>query len=154
MAELDVKIERLKPMRVVWVREVGQNPEQEAWSKLRAWAEPRGLLSQPEAHPVFGFNNPPAAPGTSEYGYEMWIAAEAEPGEGLAIKEFPGGLYATTCCRVIGGVGVPATWKALLRWVHTSRYAWRRTTHELERITSPTASEQDLVLKLYLPIEG
>ncbi len=154
MAELDVQIVRLKPMRVVWVREVGPDPEQQAWSKLRAWAESRGLLGQPMEHPVFGFNNPAAAPGAGEYGYEMWIAAEAEPGEDVAIKEFPGGLYATTSCRLVGGAGVAATWKALLRWVHMSQYTWRRSTHELERIEDPTVGEEQLVLTLHLPIEG
>ncbi len=154
MAELDVKIERLEPMRVVWVHEVGTDPERRAWSRLRAWAESRGIWDQPTEHPVFGFNNPAAAPGTSEYGYEMWIAAEGEPAEGVGVKEFPGGLYATTCCRLASGSGVPATWKALLRWVHSSKYAWRRSTHELEQISNPGAPEEDLVLKLYLPIEG
>ena len=35
MTELHVKIESLNPMRVVWVREVGAHPEQQAWSRLR-----------------------------------------------------------------------------------------------------------------------
>ncbi len=154
MAELEVGIERLGPMHVVWVHEFGSNPEERAWSRLRAWAEPRGLLGDPDEHPVFGFNNPAVTAGAGEYGYEMWIAAEGEPGEGLGAKEFPGGRYATTQCRVVGGSGVPETWKALLRWVHKSQYAWRRTAHELEQLTNPTAPARDLELKLYLPIEG
>ena len=154
MADLEVRIERLNPMRVAWVRVAGRNPEQQAWTKLCAWAEPRGLLAQIDKHPVFGFNNPPAAPGASEYGYEMWIAADAEPAEGVAVKDFPGGLYAATCCPLVGGLGVPETWKALLRWVHRSQYSWRRTTHELERILNPMAPEHALMLDLYLPIEG
>ncbi len=44
-------------------------------------------------------------------------------------------------------------WKALLRWVHTSRYTWRRTTHELERVRDLLAAPDETVLELYLPLE-
>ncbi len=154
MAELEVAIESLGPMRVAWVQEFGSNPEERAWARLRAWAEPQGLLADPEKHPVFGFNNPAAAAGAREYGYEMWIAADANPCEGVAVKEFPGGRYATAVCLPVSGGAVPQTWKALLRWVHGSQYAWRRATHELEQLMNPGAPPQELVLKLYLPVEG
>jgi DNA gyrase inhibitor GyrI len=86
----------------------------------------------------------------------MWMVVDAETPEapGVGFKDFGGGLYAVTACRLAGGQGVPATWKALLRWVHTSQYAWRRDTHELERMLDPLAAEQDIVLDLYLPIRG
>jgi len=45
-------------------------------------------------------------------------------------------------------------WRALLRWVHASEHAWRRTAHELERIRNPLAAEPDIVLDLCLPVEG
>jgi hypothetical protein len=57
MADLDVRIERLLPTRVAWVRVVGCSPEQEAWSQLSAWARPMRLLDDPVGHPVFGFNS-------------------------------------------------------------------------------------------------
>ncbi len=38
MTGLDVRIERLRPMRVVWVRAVSRRPKQEAWGLLSAWA--------------------------------------------------------------------------------------------------------------------
>ena len=156
MADPEVKIERLGPMYVAWVRAFGPNPEQKAWSTLRVWAQPRGLLEQPAEHRVFGFNNPPAAQGATEYGYEMWISVDAEtqPSQGIGVKSFPGGLYAVTSCPLVGGAGVPAMWKTLLRWVHTSQYTWRRGAHELERIRNPLSPERDVLLDLYLPIEG
>ena len=132
-------------MRIAWVRAFGSAPEQEAWSRLRAWAEPQGLLEHPERHLVFGFNKPAPERGAPEYGYEMWISIgrDTTPGKGIGVREFAGGLYAVTPCRLVGGVGVPTTWKALLRWVHTSEHTWRRSTHELERLCNPLAAVED-----------
>jgi AraC family transcriptional regulator len=155
MTDLDVRIERLKPMRVAWVRAVSRSPEQEAWQVLSRWAQAVGLLGDPAVHPVLGFNNPAPVAGVPEYGYELWIAVDpdAQPPDGIGLKEFPGGLYAVTSCRLAGGTGAPRCWKALLRWVHTSPYAWRRTTHELERVRNPLAPPDETVLDLYLPLE-
>jgi DNA gyrase inhibitor GyrI len=154
MTGLDVRIERLGPMRIAWVRAVGPSPEREAWSLLSAWAGPAGLLDDPVAHPVFGFNNPPPAPGAQEYGYELWVAVDSEthPPGGIGLKEFEGGLYAVTSCHL--GADMPERWKALLRWVHTSQHTWRRTAHEIERIQNPRAPSQEALVDLCLPLEG
>jgi DNA gyrase inhibitor GyrI len=153
MSELKARIERLGPLRVAWVRAYGHSPEEDALRRLTAWAEPAGLLGDPEAHPVFGSNNPSPASGASEYGYELWIAidSDTQPSEGVAVKGFPGGLYAVTSCQL---PEVPRTWQALLRWVQASPHTWRRTTHELERLRSPLAPPSEMVLDLYLPLEG
>lgn len=153
MSGLDVRIERLSPMRVAWVRVVGPSPEQEAWGLLNAWARPAGLLEDPVAHPVFGFNNPPPTRGTPEYGYELWIAvgSETHPPDGIGLKEFEGGLFAVTSCPL--GPDLPQRWKALLRWVHTSKHMWRRTAQELEHVLNPSASPEETVLDLCLPLE-
>jgi len=90
-----------------------------------------------------------------EYGYEFWIAVgpHAEPPEGIGLKDFSGGLYAVTSCPLGAGSDVAQRWKALLRWVHTSRYTWRRTTHELEKARDVLAAPDETVLELYLPLE-
>jgi DNA gyrase inhibitor GyrI len=150
---LDVRIERLRPMRVAWVRAFGRRPEEDAWSLLSAWARPAGLLDDPAAHPVFGFNNPPSAPGVLEYGCEFWVAVDTEthPPDGIGLKEFEGGLYAVTSCQP--GPDMPQSWRALLRWVHTSQRTWRRTAHELERVLNPLAPPEATVVELCLPLE-
>jgi DNA gyrase inhibitor GyrI len=154
MTGLDVRIERLKPLHVAWVRAVGVSPEQEAWRQLSAWAAPAGLLEDPAAHPVFGFNNPAPTRGAQEYGYEFWIAVDPEsrPPDGIGLKEFEGGLYAVTSCRV--GPEMPQAWIALVQWVRASEHAWRRTTHELERIVNPLELSEGVVVDLCLPLEG
>jgi DNA gyrase inhibitor GyrI len=155
MTDVEVRVERLPAMRVAWARAVSGSPERDAWQALGGWAKAEGLLDDPQAHPVFGFNNPSPSGGAREYGYEFWVAVGpgAAPPEGIGLKDFPGGLYAVTSCRLSGGPSVPQCWKALLRWVHSSPYAWRRTAHELEKVRDPLAAAADMELELYLPLE-
>ena len=42
--DLDVRIERLEPMRVATAHAMSETPERDAWEKLRAWAEHKGLF--------------------------------------------------------------------------------------------------------------
>ena len=44
MTEPDVRIVKLEPMRVASVRAISETPERDAWEKVRAWAEPKGML--------------------------------------------------------------------------------------------------------------
>ena len=148
--KLDVRIERLAPMRVAVFRAVSDSPEHDAWEKLCAWAEPKGLLGEPERRLVFGFNNPSPSPGRKEYGYEFWLAPLADPETCVDVKDFPGGWYAVTTCRL---PDAGETWKALWEWVQASEYCWRHT-HELERLVNPLAPPDDLVLDLCLPVES
>ena len=148
---MDVRIEKLEPMRVAYVCVVGQSPEEKAWTILRDWADSKGLVEEPEKHPVFGFNNPSPAPGQKEYGYEFWM--KIDPGvesEGaVRTKEFPGGSYAVT---TIQGFPNPDIWIKLWKWVEAGTYTWRKT-HELERPHSILAGESEMKFDLYLPIE-
>ncbi len=153
MANLNVRIVMLAPMTVASFRALGESPEPAAWEQLRAWAEPKGLLEDLQKHPVFGFNNPNPTPDSNEYGYEFWIAIEPHETltSGAETKEFPGGLYAVTRCKLTGEPNVLETWKMLWEWVQTSEYQWRET-HELEKVLNPGAPEDEIELELYLPI--
>ncbi len=138
-------------MRVARFHARGRSPEAEAWAALRAWAEPRGWLSQAAAHPVFGFNSPgPTRPG-DDYGYEFWLRLEPETlvESGIETRDFPGGWFAVTTC---SGPPAPGVWMQLLEWVRQSEYR-HRPTHELERPHDPLAAEAELVFDLCLPIE-
>ena len=156
MPELEVRIVRLEPMRVASVRAFGESPEREAWDRLRHWAEPRGLLADLDRNPVYGFNNPNPEPDRTEYGYEFWVAVtpDVEGAGGVEIKDFAGGLYAVTRCRLLDDPNgsMPEVWRKLLEWVRLNDYEWRRT-HELEKPLDPWAAEQDYLVELYLPIE-
>ncbi len=153
---MEVNIVKLAPMRVASVRVLSETPEHDAWEKLRAWAEPKGLLDDSDQHPIFGFNNPNPSKDRKEYGYEFWIGVG--PGiqaEGdIAIKDFAGGLYAVTTCKLIGDLEgtIQEKWMKLWNWVQASQFQWRKT-HELEKPHDLSAPEQDLIVDLYLPIE-
>ncbi len=156
MSNLEVHIVKLDPMRVASVRAISATPERDTWEKMRAWAEPKGLLNDFEKHPIFGFNNPNPSPDRKEYGYEFWIRIDPDTereGE-IEVKNFPGGLYAVTTCKLLGDPkgNVPDVWMKLWEWVQASQYEWRKT-HELEKQHDPNAREENLVLDLYLPIE-
>ena len=148
----NVRIEKLEPMRVASVNVVSEHPEAEAWERLKAWAEQRGLLKDPRQHPVFGFNNPAPSPDRKEYGYEFWIRVGpgVTSGGPVEVKEIAGGRFAVMTHR---GYPNPQVWKQLWDWVQSSSYRWRKT-HELERIHDPLAPEAEVIFDLYLPIEG
>ncbi len=152
MGDLDVRVVRLEPMRVASVRAISIAPERDAWKKMRAWAEPKGLLRDVDKHPVFGFNNPSPFPGRKEYGYEFWIRVDpdAESEGEIEVKDVGGGLYAVTTCNELATIS--EAYEKLWRWVQSSKYQWR-LTHELEKPQNPGAAEGEIVLDLYLPIE-
>jgi DNA gyrase inhibitor GyrI len=154
---LDVRIERLEPMRVATVHAMSETPERDAWEKMRVWAEPKGLFHDMEKHPVYGFNNPNPTSKSKEYGYEFWmaIAPDVETGGEIGVVDFPGGLYAVTTFKLYGDPkgNVIDVWKRLWEWVQSSAYEWRET-HELEKLHNPLGAEKEAVLDLYLPVEG
>lgn len=150
MAELEVRIVRLEPMRVASALGYGESPEPLAWDRILSWAKARGLLEDLNAVRFFGFNNPDPSPGTPNYGYEQWITVgpevEAEEGDEIEIKPFSGGLYAVTRCK-----GIPQihpTWKRLVAWYEESDY---RRGHQqwLEECLPPL---EEHVFDLYLPL--
>jgi predicted transcriptional regulator YdeE len=115
----------------------------------------QGLLDDGDKHPVFGFNNP-SLHGPQGVRLRVWIGVGPEiQAEGdIAIKDFSGGLYAVTTCKLIGDPEgtIQEKWMKLWNWVQASHYKWRKT-HELEKPHDLSAPEQDLVIDLYLPIE-
>jgi DNA gyrase inhibitor GyrI len=153
MTEMHVHMVRLEPMRVASVCVVSATPERDAWSKLRAWAEPAGLLNDIRQYPVFGFNNPGPKPGAKKYGYEFWIRVDpdVEAGDGVHIKHVEGGLYAVTTCE--SAADISATWKKLYDYMQAPRHSYKwRPGQELERPHNPRAAEDRMVFDLYLPV--
>ena len=151
MSEIELRIEKLARMRVARFHALGSSPEQSAWEKLLKWAEPRGLLKDIAAHPVFGFNNPSPKQGGEEYGYEFWIqiGPDMQIESGIETLDFPGGWYAVTTVRGPPNLDI---WMQLFQCVRKSPHAYRRT-HELERPHNPLAPEAEMVFDLCLPIQ-
>ena len=151
MSELEVRIIKLEPMRVASAYGFGEQPEYEAWEKILTWANSLGITDF-EGYRFFGFNNPNPSPGNPNYGYEQWMTvdADAQPGEGIEIKEFPGGLYAVTRCE--GLQHITDIWKQLAVWREESKY--KEAHHQwLEECFTPQAEKlEDYVFDLYAPI--
>jgi DNA gyrase inhibitor GyrI len=123
---MKVNIVKLAPMRVASARVLSETPERDAWEKLRAWAKPKGLLKDSDQHPIFGFNNPSPSKDHKEYGYEFWIGVgpEIQAAGDIAIKDFSGGLYAVTTCKLVDDPAgtIQEQWMKLWHWVQDSQY--------------------------------
>ncbi|RPH36774.1 AraC family transcriptional regulator [bacterium] len=154
MDNLAVQLIRLEPMRVATAYGFGENPEELAWQALVAWASPKCLLDDLEAHPIFGLNNPYPGPDSPKYGYEFWlkVGPEVEPEGYIRVEEFFGGLYAVTRCEVKGHPEViPETWQKLAQWCGENRHPLGHHP-ALERFLSSPGDLEDLVLNLCCPI--
>ena len=163
--DLFVQVIEIEPMRVASVRAFSESPENDAWEKMRAWAEPQGLLENLTKHPVFGFNNPNPSPGQKEYGYEFWIRMGAHfKGEGeIEAKDYDGGLFAVTTCKPWEEIHSDfakehgpflESWKKLVDWIILNeKYEMDKSRQCLEKPHDPNAVFKELVLDLYQPIK-
>ncbi len=160
--EIQVEIVQLDPMTVASVQAISKSPEDDAWKKMVAFAEPKGLLKDLKKNPIFGFNNPEPSKGKEEYGYEFWIRIDPDIKleEGVTKKKFDGGLYAVTRCNLTKEIassylqehGMPESWANLHKWVESSGH--KKGNHQwLEKSVNPNKPDEDLLLDLYMPIK-
>jgi effector-binding domain-containing protein len=152
MSDIEVKIVRLEPTRVISAYGFGESPEGQAWEKLKDFAFSKGLVKAGESPQTFGFNNPSPSPGSPNYGYEIWLPVDEEiqPEGELRVKDFPGGLYAVTQFTGLENIG--EVWRRLAAWREGSKY--KRGAHQWleELLTWPDMPEEEYTFNLYLPI--
>ncbi|MBT8227367.1 MAG: GyrI-like domain-containing protein [Dactylosporangium sp.] len=149
MNDLTVRIERLAPMRMASASVVADDAERQAFDRLRAWAEPRGLFDVPGRR-VFGFDNCQPSPN-HRYTCMVPVGGDVRGDDDIGIVDLPGGAYAVATVR--GADNVHPAWARLSAWPAASGY---RPAHRqaLEEIVSPTDGHpDDLTLDLYLPVE-
>jgi DNA gyrase inhibitor GyrI len=150
MADLDVRIVELAPMRVASAYGFGESPETQAWEKILAFAQKNGLGR--ENARFFGFNNPNPAPGSPNYGYEQWITVDQDtkPEGDVRITEFGGGLYAVTRFKDVNNIG--EVWQSLVLWREDSTYRMGHHQWLEELLTEPDVPYEEYEFDLYLPI--
>jgi len=150
--QLNVRIVTLPPMRVASFYGYGEGPEMVAHGTLEEWERPRGLLQANSGRLVFGFNNPSPTAGSPNYGYEFWMTLDADedPGEGVEVKTFPGGMYAVTRC--VGVEIIGAVWQQLAAWRNGTHY--RYGNHQWLEEHVNIWDSGPFTLDLFLPIAG
>ena len=151
MSEIEVRIVKLEPMRMVSAYGFGAEPEGIAWEKIKTFAQNNQLNLADASITTFGFNNPNPSKGSPNYGYEIWLpVAEIIEAEGdLRIVEFCGGLYAMTTFKGLENIG--AVWGKLVKWAEGSKY--KRAHHQwLEELTTYELPPEEYVFNIYLPI--
>ncbi|HNO77312.1 MAG TPA: AraC family transcriptional regulator [Phycisphaerae bacterium] len=93
---MDVRIEKLPPKRVAFVRNIGPYQEAgKAWEKLMAWAGPRGLFN-PNASCLGLCHDDPDVTPADKIRYDACLAVGDDfEGEGeIGVQEISGGNYA------------------------------------------------------------
>ncbi|GJM26540.1 MAG: AraC family transcriptional regulator [Phycisphaerae bacterium] len=93
---MDVRIEKLEPNRVAFVRNIGPYQEAgKAWEKLMAWAGPRGLF-HPGARCLGLCHDDPDVTPADKIRYDACVSIGSDvQGEGeIGIQEIAGGNYA------------------------------------------------------------
>jgi AraC family transcriptional regulator len=98
---MDVRIEKLAPMTVVFLRHVGPYEDEEGihqtWEKLRAWARPRGLLGPCTLQIGISHDNPHVTePDKLRYDACLANNPPVRPEGEIGTQEIPGGDYAVT----------------------------------------------------------
>jgi DNA gyrase inhibitor GyrI len=156
--EMEVRVVRLEPLHVASALGFGPNPEQLSNEILRAWIRANSVEVDPERHRIFGFNNPSPSVGSPNYGYEVWLTVgpDAQPGQGVAIKDFSGGLYAVARCKLHN---ITEAWHELAGWCERSPYRmgshqWLELCLTPEFILRPESGADPMAadFDLYLPI--
>jgi DNA gyrase inhibitor GyrI len=128
---MEVRLERLPAMRAAHVHAFSESPEEDAWRKMEAWAGPLGLLEEGSGTRVFGRNTYPTTEPES-YGYEFFLTVgpDVEPGDGIDLREIPGGLYAVLRFEGLDNMG--EAWERMWDWIGGSEHehmGWRKEEH-------------------------
>jgi DNA gyrase inhibitor GyrI len=127
MKNSHVTLVTIPTLHVISAWAYSASPENEAWEKLKAFAEPLGLLQSEKKPIIFGFNNPCPSIGSPNYGYEFCLVTDpsVKATGDLKGKELPGGLYAHMEFDPTGtdfSVSIPAAWERLNAWAVASSY--------------------------------
>jgi DNA gyrase inhibitor GyrI len=150
----EIKIETLPLMTVGGYAAISVEPEGESTRFVQAWVAKKNLLDASVR--IFGFDVevPSEASQEGKRGYETWMTVPAgtASSDGVVVKEFPGGLYATmTLFKPFDKPfeTIPSGWHFLHDWViHHEQYQGGHHQWLEELLTTSEGND----LKLYHPI--
>ena len=154
MPELKVEIVELPPMRVASALGFGAEPEAQAFALIDKFASKAGVELDFSTLRLYGFDNPSPSPGSSNYGYEVWLPIDesVEAIDPIRIKQFEGGTFAST--RFTGLSNIGRVWKELVAWVEDSSYTFGPNSCKcLEKNDTPLEQDPEKwTFDLYLSV--
>ena len=131
MKDMEVRIERLDTMRVVYTHVLSDTPEEDAGKKIFEWAEAKGLNKKRVKPRLFGRNTHPTD-NPEPHGYELYltVSPDIEPEGDVEIAEIEGGLCAVL--RFKNLEKIQNAWQHLWDWIKESEYehaGWKKGKH-------------------------
>lgn len=154
---MDVRIETLEPMKVVFTRAVGpyQDAAAKAWGTLCTWAGPRGLFGPATLMIGICHDDPDVTPPDKiRYDAAMTLNRPVGPEGEIGVQELPGGTYAVATHR--GPYEkLSETWAQVCgQWLPSSGHAARNAPcFEIYRNNPQMTPPEQLVTDVYVPIE-
>lgn len=120
LKEMEVRLERLKPLKAVCVHASGATPEEDAGKRIRMWAKSQGLLSKAVGSRLFGRNTYPTdKPEPHGYEYYLTVDRNIDASEDVSMGEVPGGSYAALRFSDLNRIG--EAWKTLWKWIEENK---------------------------------
>ncbi len=151
-----VEVKEIAPMRVIFLRHVGPYSRVGAtWSRLMAWAGPRGLLG-PNMTTIGIVHDDPAVTAADKIRYDACLVVQREirPEGEFGLAEIPGGLHAVTTHR--GPYeALSETYQRLYgEWLPKSGYELANAPAFEQYLNSPQFTKaEDLLTVIHLPIQ-
>ena len=155
---MDVRIEQMPAMQVVFYRAVGPYKQVagEAWQKLCTWTGPRGLHRPDTLYLGICHDDPDVTPPDKiRYDAAITVTQPVKPEGDIGVQEIPAGRYAVSTHR--GPYEKLAeTWTQLCgQWLPRSGHRPRSApSFEIYRNDPNRTPPEQLVTDLYVPIEG
>ena len=148
----NIRIRKLNPMRIAYYRAISEQPEKDAWEVMQNWINKHNL-GELFTTRYMGFNNPNPTPGSSIYGYELWVTVtqNKQCNDEVSLKSYEGGLYAVVSTNIYD---IVQTWQQLYSFVENSEIYTMGTHRLLEEylIVNDSSLGSEIQLDLYCPI--
>ena len=146
----------LPKMKVVSFCTVSKTPEEDTWNEVKKFIKDNKLIDFRH----FGFNNPSPNEGNPVYGYEMWVTVPNDFKTESVIKEFSGGLYASTTSYLIN---IEEKWREFGTMINENEeydidfdqetHPWLEECTNYLHFIDPDVSFSEKQLDLLLPIK-
>lgn len=154
--KMDVRVERIQPMRVAFVRHVGPYDQcGGAWEKLMRWAAPLGILGGQTKHIGICHDDPEITPPEKiRYDACVTIDVDVTPAGDIGVQEIPGGDYA-----IVTHFGpyshLKQTYAKLFgQWLpHSNREMASAPCFELYLNDPEGTDPKDLLTDIHVPLE-